>query len=198
MTFTGSAIVLAAGASVRFGSRKVLAPWRGKTFARAVADALLEAGFERPIFVVRPDDEAVANALPPTCAFAENADPSRGMLSSLLAGLAAVPREARWALVALVDQPAITARTMAVLARAADLEPERIHVAAHGGVEGHPVVFPRWLFSAVRGIPDGHGAADVVDAERAAGMLRVHEVGDPGVVIDVDTGADLLRLETTP
>ncbi len=117
------------------------------------------------------------------------------MLSSLWAGLDALPVGAPWVLVALVDQPAVHAETCGQLSRAADRDPDLVHVAAHAGNEGHPVVFPARLLAALRGAALATGAQEIVNIERAAGRLRVHAVDDPGASLDVDTPADLRRLE---
>jgi molybdenum cofactor cytidylyltransferase len=67
-----------------------------------------------------------------------------------------------------------------------------IVVPRYGGRRGHPVVFSSALFGEILATPDELGARHVVRQDAS----RVYEldVDDPGVLVDVDTPADLARL----
>jgi molybdenum cofactor cytidylyltransferase len=62
--------------------------------------------------------------------------------------------------------------------------------AVHGGRHGHPVIFKRRVFDALRAADPSVGAKEVV---RSAGIEDV-EVDDPGVLTDVDTPGDYVRV----
>ena len=62
--------------------------------------------------------------------------------------------------------------------------------AVHRGEHGHPVIFKRRIFDALRAADPAQGAKAVV---RAAEVEDV-ETGDPGVVDDIDTPEDYARL----
>ena len=114
-----------------------------------------------------------------------------GQLSSLLAGLDAIDRPGvEAALVTLVDVPLIGAAAIRVLLARAAASGAPILRAVHRGAHGHPVIFKRRLFDALRAADPAVGAKAVV---RAAGVEDV-EVDDAGVVEDVDTPADYARL----
>jgi molybdenum cofactor cytidylyltransferase len=78
-----------------------------------------------------------------------------------------------------------------LLARAA-ASPAPILRATHEGRHGHPVVFRRAVFAALRAADPAAGAKPVV---RALAVEDV-EVDDPGVLRDVDTPQDYDRLLT--
>jgi molybdenum cofactor cytidylyltransferase len=107
-------IILAAGASTRFGQPKQLLDWRGEPFIRAVARTALGAGLS-PIVVVTGANavavEAAIKDLP--VLVARNEDWQSGQASSIRAGLQAllrpdVEKTVGSAVFLLADQPHMT------------------------------------------------------------------------------------------
>jgi CTP:molybdopterin cytidylyltransferase MocA len=187
------AIVLAAGASSRMGQPKALLRAGDRTFVRCVLDALHEGGADGAIVVVRPDADAVVREIA-GAGFGRavaNPDPARGQFSSLLVGLNAIDDgRVRAVLVTLVDVPLVRASTIAALLARARSTAMPIVRAAHGGRHGHPVVFARTLFGELRAADPEAGARTVVRAHSVDDV----DVDDPGVLRDVDTPDDYVRL----
>lgn len=189
-------IVLAAGASQRTGFPKALALLDGVPFVARVAGALAEGGAGRVVVVTGPPHaERVARALERSGArasLAYNAEPGRGMLSSLQVGLAAAfadPRALGF-VVALVDQPHLAPGTVGALLGAwresdADLVRPR-----YGGRRGHPFVVSRALGAALVGEPPQRTVRELL-----AGVERALEldVCDAAALEDLDTAADVER-----
>jgi molybdenum cofactor cytidylyltransferase len=93
-------------------------------------------------------------------------------------------------LVTLVDVPLIQASTVrALVARAATSSAPVLRATFRGG-HGHPVVFKREVFAALRAADPSAGAKAVL---RAVPVEDV-EVDDPFVVRDVDTPEEYERL----
>src|SRR5687768_4345428 len=112
-----AAVILAAGASRRFGSPKQDAPVGRGTMLAAVADRARSAGLS-PVIVVVPPGRAVRPDMVPVI----NADPAAGLSRSLRMGLAAVPAELSAAVVLLGDQPTLPVSAIrSLLAAATDL-----------------------------------------------------------------------------
>jgi molybdenum cofactor cytidylyltransferase len=187
------AIVLAAGASTRMGRPKALLEAGDRTFIRTILHALRDAGVPEAVVVVRAGQPLVIQEIEASGFGRAVVNPraDEGQLSSLLTGLDAIDRPGvEAALVTLVDVPLIGAPAIrALLARAATSVAPILR-AVHGGRHGHPVIFTRRLFDALRAADPRVGAKAVV---RAAGVEDV-EVDDAGVVEDVDTPADYARL----
>jgi molybdenum cofactor cytidylyltransferase len=186
-------IVLAAGASVRMGQPKALLKAGDRTFLRRILDALRDGGVPEAVVVLRPG-AADARREIDGAAFGrpiENPRPDDGQLSSLLVGLDAVDAAGVDAvLVTLADVPAIDAGTIRILLERAARSHAPIVRAVHGGRHGHPVIFKRAVFEALRRADPSAGAKAVM---RTADVEDV-EVAHPGVVEDIDTPADYDRL----
>jgi CTP:molybdopterin cytidylyltransferase MocA len=186
-------IVLAAGQSSRMGQPKAglrLGP-HGPTFAAAVVGALHGAGIDRVVVVAGAHPAAVGAALEGVdgVEVVHHTGWTSGQLSSLLAGLAAVDDPALEAIaVTLVDVPLVRASTVAALLEAWRRSRPPIVRPAIGERHGHPVIFDRATFTALRAAPLGVGAKAVITAYRAQVLDLATD--DIGVLRDIDTPAD--------
>lgn len=180
------AIILAAGLSARMVENKLLLPWSdGQPIVRHVVQKYVDAKVD-PIMVVTGRDQALIAAsledLPVTCVY--NPDFAAGeMLSSLKAGLRALPTELPAVFIQPADMPCVPRRVMAQLARAREAG---FNIApAYQGRRGHPVLLDRAFFAAMLELPADGKPRDLVEGARDA--LRLVEVEDAGVLLDVDT-----------
>ena len=190
-----AAIILAAGDSTRMGTPKALLPDADgrpfvarivRTFAAAhIIDVVIVTGSQHATIV-----KAIAADRPPiNPAFVTNPQPSLGQLSSLWVGLdAAVKPDLDGILVTLVDVPMVRASTIRQVIDAWRRTHAPIVRPAVGERHGHPVLFDRALFDALRHAPLIEGARAVVHA--SSDRLVNVTVDDEGCLIDVDTPAD--------
>jgi molybdenum cofactor cytidylyltransferase len=187
------AIVLAAGASTRMGRPKALLDAGNRTFIRRILDTLREAGLPEAVVVIRAGQDEIVAAVEAS-GFGRtvlNPRAEEGQLSSLIAGLDAIDRPGvEAALVTLVDVPLIGPDAVRLLLARAAVSAAPVIRAVHQGRHGHPVIFTRSLFEALRRADPAVGAKAVV---RAVPIEDV-ETGDPGVVEDVDTPEEYARL----
>ena len=107
-----------------------------------------------------------------------------GMGFSIAAGVAARPHAGGW-LVLPGDMPLVTPATLVAVAQA--LGQHAVVYAQHKGRRGHPVGFGAELFSELVQLSGDEGARRVMARYPSIGL----EVDDPGVLVDVDTEADL-------
>ena len=179
-----AAVILAAGASTRFGSPKQAARLGERTMLEAVV-ALAEAAGLHPIIAVVPPGFAV----PPTAVPEINADPAAGLSQSLRLGLAAVPpEEADAAVILLGDQPTLDPD---VIRRLISEGGDRLVVAAFAeGRIGPPILVRRAAFRLAREAVGDEGLRRVIEAHRD--LVTTIPVGAHAP--DVDTPDDLARL----
>jgi molybdenum cofactor cytidylyltransferase len=114
-----------------------------------------------------------------------------GMGYSIATGVSARPDASGW-LVLSADTPMVQPATLQALAR--HLHDHPIVYAQYKGRRGHPVGFDAELYSELVVLTGDDGARRLVGRYPAIGV----EVDDPGVLIDVDTEADLEQLRKTP
>lgn len=187
------AIVLAAGASTRMGRPKALLQTGGRTFIRTILDVLSEAGLPGAVVVVRPTHDEVIAAVAASGFGRTVVNPraDEGQLSSLIAGLDAIDEPGvDAALVTLVDVPLVSAAAIRRLLARIAVSSAPVLRAVHHGAHGHPVVFKREIFAALRAADPAEGAKAVVRSV----LVEDVETGDPGVLEDVDTPEDYERV----
>ncbi|GAA4672444.1 nucleotidyltransferase family protein [Streptomyces chumphonensis] len=188
-------LLLAAGGGRRLGGRaKALLPHRGRPLVEHAVGVLRDAGCGTVYVVLGAARERVREeARLEDCVLLDNPAWEDGMGSSLRLGLRALAPEARGAVVSLVDQPGIGAAAVARVA-AAFRGPGTLAAAAYGGGRGHPVLLGRDHWAAVADTASGdQGARGYLRAHAAA--LTLVECGDLADPADIDTPADLSRLE---
>ena len=188
------ALILAAGASSRMGRTKALLPLPGgQTFLSRLDSTLRAAGIDEIVAVIAHDADAIEAAASTArlrLRFVRNPDPSRGQLSSLLAGLDALSDGP--ILVTPVDLPLVTPATVRLVVdawratRAAIVRPQR------NGRHGHPVIFASAILQELRGTDLADGARPVIQAHRSE-IVNV-PVDDEGAFEDIDTPEDYARL----
>jgi molybdenum cofactor cytidylyltransferase len=193
--------VLAAGASRRFGSDKLLHPvsLRGVTLPLAAHSLLpwLET-FAQISVVVRPGAESFCSALETTLGeskaaqiiWIECAHAAQGMASSLVCGVRANRRAAGW-LIGLADMPAVP---MAAIAGVRDAlsAGEALVAPSRDGRRGHPVGFASHYRDELLALQGDNGARRLLERDRA----KVTEIrtGDAGIFADIDVPGDLQYL----
>lgn len=183
-------ILLAAGQGARFGGHKLLAPLADGTSLALTAARNLRAALDDEVWVVvRTDDRLLAEQ------FARdgfhtvvNAQAARGMGTSLACGVRAAATADSW-LIALADMPAIRPVTIRRVA-AAIIEGAALAAPFHAGQRGHPVGFGSGLRDELLALDGDSGARDLL-ARYAPQLTRI-EVDDAGILLDVDTPADLV------
>ena len=183
------AILLAAGLGSRMrevqgaAPSKLLLRFRGATVVEASLEALVASGvFDEIVVVTGHAAGAVEAVLPSAVRCVRTPDIAAGMAASVAAGMAALGPGA--VAVMLGDLPLVRPDSIRRLAEALGA-PDAVVRPVFEGQPGHPVLFGA-----------AHRAAllEVGAAQRLARAARLLDVGDRGVVADVDTPDDYGRL----
>lgn len=189
-------LLLAAGGGRRLGGRpKALLEHRGRTLVEHAVASLRTAGCERVHVVLGASATAVRERADLSgCVLVDNPHWAGGLGSSLRAGLGSLAGTgAPAALVLLVDQPGIGPDAVARVLAAYENEASLVS-AAYDGVRGHPVLFGAGHWAGVAAAATGdRGARDYLKAHENA--ITLVECGDVAQPYDIDTQADLARLE---
>jgi molybdenum cofactor cytidylyltransferase len=186
-------IILAAGESSRMGTDKALLPFGGATFLGHLVEIFLPR--VAPVIVVLGHHAGeIRAAVParPGVEIALNPDYRRGQLSSLQAGIRALPAASKGALVTLVDHPAVAPATIDVLIQRFQSSGAPLAIPRYEGRRGHPVLFARAILDEIAGLPSSATAKQVVHAHQNETLYV--DVADPGVLQDVDTPDDYTSL----
>jgi molybdenum cofactor cytidylyltransferase len=196
-----AAIVLAAGASTRYGQPKQLLLVGGKTMLQHVVDVVLASSVDQTIVVLgHRAGEIGASVRPglPTAAdksadIVTNEEWQAGLSTSVQAGLQAIRPDVQAALFVLADQPAITLGMIAALLGRYRETGAPIVVPTYQGERGNPALFDRSLFAELMEVRNDQGGRQLID--RYANRTEKVEVGSEAVLVDVDTEEDYQRFK---
>lgn len=182
------AIVLAAGASTRMGSNKLLLPVEGEAMVHRTVRRVRDAGCDPIVVVTGHDAERVRAALAPLeVSFAQSPDPTGPTSGSLHAGLRALPADVTATLVMLADMVEVTTPMLRALVEGVALGAEPLGVSRYGDVLAPPLVFTRALWPELLAWHgEGCGKA-VVRAHEAEARMHDWPIES---LLDVDTPED--------
>ena len=187
-----TAVVLAAGAALRFGSQKLLAPVHGAALVRRTVENVLASQVSETVVVLGRDGEGVRRALAGLpVRFVTNPAFRSGLSTSVRAGVEALEASTLAAIIVLGDQPGVTANIIDQLIEERRRSGRPIIVPEYDGTRGNPVMFDATMFPELRTIEGDQGARDVIarDPTRVATVCFPFEVP-----ADVDTPEDYARL----
>jgi CTP:molybdopterin cytidylyltransferase MocA len=191
---TVAALVLAAGASSRFGSPKALAQFEGRPLLEHVLDAVREAGIDEIVVVLGHAADEIEDGIDWLSERrVRNPDP-RHLASSLQVGIAAITEidpPVRGVVIALGDQPRTRPEVIRALIGAARTTDRPVVVPHYSDGGGANPVFVR---------ASAFELVDEATGDRGLGPMLSE---DPDIVLevpvsgsnpDVDTPADLVEL----
>jgi len=193
--------VLAAGASSRFGSDKLLHPvtLRGATLPLAAHSLLswLEA-FVHITVVVRPGAESFCSTLESALGANKSArinwiacaDAAQGMAASLVCGVRENNDAAGW-MIGLADMPAIPVAAIAGVRNALSAG-AALAAPSRDGRRGHPVGFASHYRDELLALQGDNGARRLL--ERDISHVMDIRIDDAGIFADIDVPGDLQSL----
>ena len=186
-------ILLAAGFSRRFGaSNKLLQVLPdGGLIALVAAKSLIEA-IPLSIAVVRPENKALADLLQDAglkvffCA--EQDTEMADSLSAAIKFSASFSESSDGVIIALADMPYISSQTISAVASKL-IEGASIVIPTYQGKRGHPVGFSAKFRGELESLNGDEGARAIL--KRYPEEIFFLECDDSGILIDIDTPADL-------
>lgn len=181
-------LILAAGQSSRMrGADKLLQDIDGTPLLTRIADAALTC--DAQVFATLPPDRPKRNAaLPADVAQILVSNAADGMGASLAAGVGALPGHISSVMILPGDMPDITAQDLAQIFASAQPHPDAILRAYSDATPGHPVVFPKRCFEALKSLSGDKGARDIIKTDTGR-QIAVKLPGEHAVT-DLDTPED--------
>jgi len=185
-------IVLAAGASRRFGSPKQLVRVDGRPMLHtAVANAVSLAGGAVSVVLGSGAGELAGLLRHTPATVVVNRHWEEGMGSSLRTAMSRLPGAPEAVLVMLADQAALTLEDLRRLVAGWRRNPDSVVAASYAGIVGPPALFPRRCFAALGALRGDEGARLLLQRE----LDTLVRVATPNAAIDIDQPEDLLLLE---
>lgn len=187
-------VILAAGRSSRMGQTKALMPLEGIPMICRVVETCLESEFVSTVIVVtgheRSGTEPVLAAYPVT--LVHNADYLNGeMLSSVQAGVRALPEGCTAFFLMPGDQPLVEASTYEAVGRCMRDSGPPVVLPVYDGKRGHPVLISGLLIQEILSLAPGDTLKTALSRHRDRSVEIA--VSDSGVVFDVDTPEDYVE-----
>ncbi len=187
------AIVLAAGASTRFGSAKQLVRIAGRPMLHATVTRAVEVAGNAVIVVLGARAAELAPLLSHSPAsIVINRHWREGLGSSIRAGVARLPAACAGVLLLLADQAAVTAEDLRRLVGGWRRQTEYTAAAVYGSTVGVPAIFPRSAFAELLRLRGDQGARALIHRNPD----RLVRVPMESAGIDIDTPEDLLEIES--
>jgi molybdenum cofactor cytidylyltransferase len=187
------AIVLAAGASTRFGGIKQLVRIEGRPLLHRTVSRAVEIAGAATIVVLGAHAAELAPLLTHTPATVViNRDWREGIGSSIRAGVARLPAACSGVLLALADQVAVTAQDLQRLVSAWRRQPDYVIASLYAGAVGVPAIFPRSRFRELTELRGDMGARMLLHRNPD----RVVRVAMESAALDIDTPEDLLSVDS--
>ncbi len=168
------------------GRSKPLLPLGDQPVILRCLETLQAAGIEEVLAVLgqgAAEIESLLSGQPLT--LLRNPDPDGDMASSVRVGLQKLPPTATAVLVCLADHPLVTTGTIRALLKQHQQNPDDIVIPSYRGKKGHPSLFPRSIIEELFQVPT---LRHLVRQDQS--RVRLVEVSDPGVVLDMDTPED--------
>jgi molybdenum cofactor cytidylyltransferase len=180
-----SGVVLAAGASTRMGSQKLLLPLDGEPLVRRAVRQISDAGFDDVLVVVGSEREAVLAALEGLAIrHAVNTEFATGMGSSFRTAVAHLA-DSDAAMFALADQPFVTAKEYRQVLDTYRRDAPPIISVRYGDVMAPPHLFAREIFPELAQLQHGARSLLLRHLERTT-VLHF----PPDLLADIDTPED--------
>lgn len=152
-------VVLAAGASTRMGTNKLLLPIEGESLLRRAVRRALEARLDPVVLVTGHEAERSRGAVEGlACEIVFNPRYAEGIHTSVRAGIGAVPPASPAAVVMLADMPYVTADMVTALVEAYRRAKPPLVISQYGDAQAPPTLYDRSLFAELT-IDPGEGCS---------------------------------------
>jgi molybdenum cofactor cytidylyltransferase len=191
-------IILAAGASTRFGRPKQLAKLKDKYLVEWVMDTALNSRLHTVVLVLGHEHQKIIDTLGvkgrhPKLEIVINHHYHEGQSTSLKIGLSRVRQDFAAVMYLLADQPMINSDTVDYLLDQFHASAKDICVPVFEGQRGNPTIFRRSVYEEIMRIEGDVGARNLINKD--AQRVVYAKIKDPLCFFDIDSREDLENLQ---
>ena len=189
-----TALILAAGQSKRMGQPKMLLPWGEKTVLEQVIHTFKAANVDEILVITGGDREQVEPLVGDSAQTVINPEFAKGeMLSSVQAGLMGIKPETEAVLIGLGDQPQVQERSVRLVVEAYHENKASIVVPSFQMRRGHPWLVTLQHWDEIQRMGSTESLRNFLN--RHTNEIQYVEVGDTGILKDLDTPKDYLKFK---
>jgi molybdenum cofactor cytidylyltransferase len=179
------AIVLAAGASTRMKTQKMLLPFKGKTIIETVVDNALNVTDKVVVVLGSHKDEISEKLNGRNISLAINENYLQGMLSSVICGFQNLNENIEAALLFLGDQPQVPSEAAEIVIDNWKKSGKGIVIPVYQGKRGHPVLIETRYKNEIEKLDPEKGLRQLMEI-RKNDILEV-DCQYPEILRDIDT-----------
>jgi molybdenum cofactor cytidylyltransferase len=189
-----SAVVLAAGESVRMKTPKLILPWEDTTVLESIATKLMKCQYidDEIIVVLGSNFEKIIPVFSKyedhRLKIVKNNEYKKGMLTSVWSGLNSLSKSSEYILFTLGDMPLIKIETFNELTSSTINNKTIILAPTYRGKRGHPLIVNKSQISDIYQLSGPGGLRTLLSKHPE--RITLHKVNDEGIIIDIDTIED--------
>jgi CTP:molybdopterin cytidylyltransferase MocA len=173
---------------------KALLKLNEKTFLSLICEKLREVCGEILIVLGWQAEKIMSQINIEGAKIIKNENFEKGMFSSLKTALRNINPENEGFFLNPVDCPLIERKTYRQIAEYWLKNKDKIVIPVHKGKRGHPPIFPWWSVSEILRLPDEVDGGVKSFLTQHQDKILLFETQDKGVIIDVDTPQEYLRM----
>lgn len=188
-----SAIILAAGKSVRMGQSKLLMSWGNTTVLEKVIQTIQDAGIEDIILVTSNEIRDTSYQLSITNYQLQITinETKQEMLSSIQLGLQNQKTESEATIICLGDQPQIESRSVRAVCEAYQKNKSNLVVPSYQNRRGHPWLVAKPFWDEILKMKANQTPRDFLN--KHADEIEYVNLDSPTILQDIDTPEDYLK-----
>jgi len=189
-----SAVVLAAGESLRMKTPKQILPWGDTTILESIVTKLLKCQYidDEIIVVLGGNFEKIIPVFSQyedrRLKIVKNNEYKKGMLTSVWSGLNSLSKSSEYILFTLGDMPLIKIETFNELTSSAINNKTIILAPTYRGKRGHPLIVNKSQIPDIYQLSGPGGLRTLLSKHPE--RITLQKVNDEGIIIDIDTIED--------
>ncbi len=187
-----SAIILAAGGSIRMGHPKQLIKWHGKTLLNHVIEKTHQANLSPTIIVLGAHRTTIENSIiqNPQNKIIVNHNWQNGLSTSVKEAIKNLPENVKSVIIFLADQPQVKLETIKSLINKSLESDADVIIPIKDGKKGNPILIKSTIFDSIDQLKGDQGFRQIINNLSQDYV----ESNDNSIFLDIDYESDIEEL----